>query len=149
MPRRLTITCEHCPATEQQTIRGVAHTPKGWTAYNGIDRCAACSKERKLEPLKPRATPARRRLRAPFEAMIPRWIDPAIAPPETSLGDFDLSVRTANCLLNLGLRTVGDLAAHTDAELLKTLAIGPKSIRELAELGLRPVPVLVINGDSA
>lgn len=55
--------------------------------------------------------------------------------------DLELSVRTANCLQNLGVRTVGELIMFTEEELLKTKNFGRKSLKEinelLADMGLR------------
>lgn len=54
--------------------------------------------------------------------------------------DLELSVRSANCLKNAGIKTIGDLVVKTEAEMLKTKNFGRKSLNEikeiLAEMGL-------------
>src|SRR5512142_1336816 len=52
----------------------------------------------------------------------------------------ELSVRSANCLQNANIKTIGDLVLKTEAEMLKTKNFGRKSLKEikeiLAEMGL-------------
>lgn len=48
--------------------------------------------------------------------------------------ELELSVRAACCLKNLGIRTVGQLATTTEAELLRCSNFGRKSLKELKEL---------------
>ncbi|MBN2398064.1 MAG: DNA-directed RNA polymerase subunit alpha [Deltaproteobacteria bacterium] len=54
--------------------------------------------------------------------------------------DLELSVRSANCLKNAGIRYIGELIQKTEAEMLKTKNFGRKSLNEikemLAEMGL-------------
>lgn len=50
------------------------------------------------------------------------------------LDDFDLSVRTANCLKNAAIATVGDLVSRTEDEVLEIKNFGRKSLEELQEL---------------
>jgi len=50
------------------------------------------------------------------------------------LDDFDLSVRTANCLKNAAITTVGDLVSRTEDEVLEIKNFGKKSLEELQEL---------------
>lgn len=86
------------------------------------------------------------------------WIGPsAYVPPEPEepatpahwdrlVEELEFSIRTANCLQNAGIRTVGQLAQRTHAELLKTKNFGRKSLKEVIEmlasmgltLGMRP-----------
>jgi hypothetical protein len=47
---------------------------------------------------------------------------------------FGLSLRSLNCLRHAGIRTVGQLAAQTEARLLANKNLGRKSINELKEL---------------
>lgn len=58
----------------------------------------------------------------------------------TSVNEIELSVRAANCLNNANLTTVGQLAAKTEAEMLKYRNFGKKSLNEikdkLEEMGL-------------
>ena len=51
-----------------------------------------------------------------------------------SLDDFDLSVRTSNCLKNASIATVGDLIARSEREILEIKNFGKKSLEELQEL---------------
>jgi DNA-directed RNA polymerase subunit alpha len=51
-----------------------------------------------------------------------------------SLDEFDLSVRTANCLKNASISTVGDLVARSEREILEIKNFGKKSLEELQEL---------------
>jgi DNA-directed RNA polymerase subunit alpha len=54
--------------------------------------------------------------------------------------DLELSVRSANCLKNAGIRLIGELVQKTEPEMLKTKNFGRKSLNEikeiLAEMGL-------------
>jgi DNA-directed RNA polymerase subunit alpha len=54
--------------------------------------------------------------------------------------DLELSVRSANCLKNAGIKLIGDLVTKTEGEMLKTKNFGRKSLNEikeiLAEMGL-------------
>jgi hypothetical protein len=54
-------------------------------------------------------------------------------PDHTLLYELDLSVRTANCLKNDNLLTVGDARTKTDEYLLRIPNFGRKSLRELRE----------------
>jgi DNA-directed RNA polymerase subunit alpha len=55
--------------------------------------------------------------------------------------DFELSVRSRNCLAKMGVRTLGDLIQKTEAELLSYKNFGETSLQEikdvLAQKGLR------------
>ncbi len=51
-----------------------------------------------------------------------------------SLDDFDLSVRTANCLKNASIGTVGELVAKSERDILDIKNFGKKSLEELQEL---------------
>jgi len=57
-----------------------------------------------------------------------------------SVDELELSVRSANCLQQANIRTIGDLVQKTEADLLKTKNFGRKSLKEikdkLSELGL-------------
>jgi len=74
---------------------------------------------------------------------------PAEAPKEEaklnenlfrSVDELELSVRSANCLQQANIKTIGDLVQRTEAEMLKTKNFGRKSLKEikeiLAEMGL-------------
>ncbi len=54
--------------------------------------------------------------------------------------DLELSVRSANCLKNAGIRLIGELVQKSEPEMLKTKNFGRKSLNEikeiLAEMGL-------------
>ena len=51
-----------------------------------------------------------------------------------------MSVRSANCLKNAGIKLIGELVSKTEAEMLKTQNFGRKSLNEikdiLSEMGL-------------
>ncbi|MBL8602004.1 MAG: DNA-directed RNA polymerase subunit alpha [Myxococcales bacterium] len=57
-----------------------------------------------------------------------------------SVEEFELSVRSANCLQNANISYIGELVQKTEADLLKTKNFGRKSLKEikdkLTELGL-------------
>ena len=57
-----------------------------------------------------------------------------------SVDELELSVRSANCLQNANIKTIGELVQKTEAEMLKTKNFGRKSLKEikeiLAEMGL-------------
>lgn len=51
-----------------------------------------------------------------------------------NLDEFDLSVRTANCLKNASIGTVRDLVARSENEILEIKNFGKKSLEELQDL---------------
>jgi DNA-directed RNA polymerase subunit alpha len=57
-----------------------------------------------------------------------------------SVDELELSVRSANCLQNAGIKLIGELVQKSEAEMLKTKNFGRKSLKEikeiLAEMGL-------------
>ncbi len=66
-------------------------------------------------------------------------VDEPPAPAESphldrSVDELELSVRTANGLANLGIASLRDLCGRSEAELLRSQQIGPKSLRELKEI---------------
>ena len=50
---------------------------------------------------------------------------------ETPISDFELSVRSRNCLRKMNIKTVGDLLNITEAELLSYKNFGETSLREI------------------
>lgn len=52
----------------------------------------------------------------------------------TPINDFELSVRSRNCLSNMGVRTLGDLVNKTEAELLSFKNFGETSLLEIKEI---------------
>lgn len=50
------------------------------------------------------------------------------------VADFELSVRSRNCLQRMGIRTLGDLARTTEAELLSSKNFGETSLVEIREM---------------
>ena len=48
--------------------------------------------------------------------------------------DLELSVRSANCLKNAGINTIGELVQRTEADMLKTKNFGRKSLSELKDI---------------
>ncbi len=53
---------------------------------------------------------------------------------ETPISDFELSVRSRNCLRKMNIRTVGDLLNTTEAELLAYKNFGETSLREIKNI---------------
>jgi len=51
-----------------------------------------------------------------------------------SVEDLELSVRSANCLKNAGINTIGELVQKTEAEMLKTKNFGRKSLSEIKDI---------------
>ncbi len=51
-----------------------------------------------------------------------------------SVEDLELSVRSANCLKNSGINTIGELVQKTEAEMLKTKNFGRKSLSEIKDI---------------
>jgi DNA-directed RNA polymerase subunit alpha len=51
-----------------------------------------------------------------------------------NLDEFDLSVRTANCLKNASIATVRDLVSRSEKDILEIKNFGKKSLEELQEL---------------
>lgn len=59
---------------------------------------------------------------------------------DTPIAELDLSVRASNCLQAENMKTVRDLAARTESDMLKIRNFGKTSLKEvkkkLADLGL-------------
>ena len=53
---------------------------------------------------------------------------------DRGVNELELSVRAANCLKNVELKTIRDLVQKTEAEMLKTKNFGRKSLNEIKEL---------------
>ena len=51
-----------------------------------------------------------------------------------SIEELDLSVRSANCLKNANIRTLGDLVQRTEREMLSTKNFGRKSLDEIKDV---------------
>jgi len=51
-----------------------------------------------------------------------------------SVDELELSVRSANCLQQANIKTIGDLVQRTEAEMLKTKNFGRKSLNEIKEV---------------
>lgn len=51
-----------------------------------------------------------------------------------SVEELEFSVRSANCLKNAGISTIGELVKKTEAEMLKTKNFGRKSLSEIKEI---------------
>ena len=84
----------------------------------------------------PEAEVVRAQIESPREAK-ERDLREKLAQP---VSVFDPSVRAANCLEVAGIRTVGELVRHPEADMLKIKNFGKTSLRELkkklAEMGL-------------
>jgi len=55
-----------------------------------------------------------------------------------SVDELELSVRSANCLKNAGIRTIRDLVHRTEKDMLETKNFGRKSLNEIKDI-LRPM----------
>lgn len=51
-----------------------------------------------------------------------------------SVEDLELSVRSANCLKNAGINTIGELVRRSEGEMLKTKNFGRKSLSEIKDI---------------
>ncbi|MCM0082675.1 DNA-directed RNA polymerase subunit alpha [Geomonas sp. Red32] len=51
-----------------------------------------------------------------------------------SVDELELSVRSANCLKNAGIKLIGELVSRTEAEMLKTQNFGRKSLNEIKDI---------------
>ena len=50
------------------------------------------------------------------------------------MDELELSVRSANCLQNAGIKLIGELVQKSEAEMLKTKNFGRKSLKEIKEI---------------
>jgi DNA-directed RNA polymerase subunit alpha len=50
------------------------------------------------------------------------------------IDEIELSVRSANCLANAGIKKIGDLVQKTEIEMLKTKNFGRKSLKEIKDV---------------
>ena len=53
---------------------------------------------------------------------------------DKSVDELELTMRSYNCLRNANVRTLGELVAKTESELLKSKIFGRKSLNEIKEL---------------
>ena len=51
-----------------------------------------------------------------------------------TIDELDLSVRSANCLKNANIHTLGDLVRRSEKEMLETKNFGRKSLDEVQEI---------------
>ncbi|MCB0404570.1 MAG: DNA-directed RNA polymerase subunit alpha, partial [Bdellovibrionales bacterium] len=51
-----------------------------------------------------------------------------------TVDELELSVRSANCLQNAGIKYIGELVQKSEAEMLKTKNFGRKSLNEIKEI---------------
>lgn len=76
-----------------------------------------------------------------YDEDIERRADKRAAVLRLPVTDFELSVRSRNCLAKMGVRTLGDLVQRSEAELLSYKNFGETSLQEikdiLAQKGLR------------
>ena len=72
----------------------------------------------------------------PVEVPTPQVEEAAPLNPNLfkSVDELELSVRSANCLQNANIRTIGELVQRTEAEMLKTKNFGRKSLNEIKEV---------------
>jgi DNA-directed RNA polymerase subunit alpha len=53
---------------------------------------------------------------------------------DRSVDELELSVRSANCLQNAGIRYIGELVTRTEMDMLKTKNFGRKSLNEIKDI---------------
>jgi DNA-directed RNA polymerase subunit alpha len=72
----------------------------------------------------------------PVELPAPKVEEAAPLNPNLfkSVDELELSVRSANCLQNANIRTIGELVQRTEAEMLKTKNFGRKSLNEIKDV---------------
>lgn len=51
-----------------------------------------------------------------------------------SMDDFDMSIRARNCLMQLNIKTIGDLISRTEAEMLGVKNFGVTSLTEIKQV---------------
>jgi DNA-directed RNA polymerase subunit alpha len=51
-----------------------------------------------------------------------------------SMDDFDMSIRARNCLMQLNIKTIGDLISKTEAEMLGVKNFGVTSLTEIKQV---------------
>lgn len=76
-----------------------------------------------------------------FEETEAEPVKPDLSPEEeklkeilaTPIDELELTVRSANCLREAKIKTIGELALKSEAEMLKTRNFGKKSLREIRE----------------
>lgn len=77
---------------------------------------------------------------ATADEMLEEEIDSVNENLYRSVEELELSVRSANCLKNAGIKLIGELVSKTESEMLKTQNFGRKSLNEikdiLSEMGL-------------
>ncbi|NBX75830.1 MAG: DNA-directed RNA polymerase subunit alpha [Proteobacteria bacterium] len=74
------------------------------------------------------------------ESLEPEVTEPVIEKEKNNenlyrtVDELELSVRSANCLQNAGIKYIGELVQKTEAEMLKTKNFGRKSLNEIKEI---------------
>jgi len=74
------------------------------------------------------------------ESLEPEVSEPVIEKEKNNenlyrtVDELELSVRSANCLQNAGIKYIGELVQKTEAEMLKTKNFGRKSLNEIKEI---------------
>lgn len=74
------------------------------------------------------------------ESLEPEVVEPVVEQEKINdnlyrtVDELELSVRSANCLQNAGIKYIGELVQKTEAEMLKTKNFGRKSLNEIKEI---------------
>lgn len=74
------------------------------------------------------------------ESLEPEITEPVVEKEKNNenlyrtVDELELSVRSANCLQNAGIKYIGELVQKTEAEMLKTKNFGRKSLNEIKEI---------------
>ena len=61
-------------------------------------------------------------------------VEAAVATGDVHIDDLELSIRSHNVLLNLGITHLSQLSRMTESEYLKTKNTGRKSLKEMVEV---------------
>ena len=137
---------ERCATHDPAPVNALLNLAVLYEERNRLDEAAACL-ESVLEhyPEHHRARQFRKSVRSSYNMYYDertqrdREIRSAIL--DTPITDFELSVRSRNCLKQMNIRSLGDLLRITEAELLSYKNFGETSLNEikamLAQKGLR------------
>ncbi len=118
---------------------GTLYEERGYVDSENYDRAIECYK--KVLETKPNHARARLALRDAqaatdmfYDEEQERRRDRRNQVLEIPVTDFELSVRSRNCLKKMNIRTLGDLIMHTDKDLLGYKNFGETSLMEIKEM---------------
>ncbi|NIA21535.1 MAG: tetratricopeptide repeat protein [Anaerolineaceae bacterium] len=118
---------------------GTIYESKGYVDQSYYDRAIKCY--RKLLEINPNHARARLALHDTLAAKVmfydeeqERRLDRRNQVLEIPVTDFELSVRSRNCLKKMNVHVLGDLIMHTEADLLSYKNFGETSLAEIKEV---------------